>query len=331
MSDPQAVALAEQAVSDAQTALYSAVAVLDHLSSDPDPGPDPGPVPGGVLHGSSSEKGSGSDRDAFTSLERSLVDASGQDGPVLMLDHRYDGDTIPRAIPSWWPEVGLRFGMLNGKGPASPTSSAFANLEPLAASLPEGFTLYLNWWHEPEDNMTAEKFTTAFAGFVDAVLGLDNLAEGASIVPAFNLHGSQFRQGSMYEKWGPCDSWNPYPLIPEEDWPSVLATINGYADPGSADVGKGEDPAWCFGPGFDAMRSWGATRLGVGEWGVQPAGVQAAYVTNAGAWFDAQGDVEVCAYFSSGVGGNAGTEGWFLRTDEALAAFADVCLGGRRE
>jgi hypothetical protein len=249
-----------------------------------------------------------------------------------MLDHRYNGDTIDTAIPSWWKDRGLRFGMLNGKGPASPTSPAFANLEPLARSLPPGFTLYQMWWHEPEDNMTADKFTTAFAGFVDAVLSLDPqlFADGASIVPAFNLHGSQFRQGNMFEKWGPCDTWNPYPKIHEADRPYVLATLNGYADPGSEGT-TGETPEWAFGPGFDRFRAWGATRLGVGEWGVQPADVQAGYVTNAGEWFADQGDVEVCAYFSSGVGGNAGAEGWFLRTDEALAAFADVCLGGRRE
>ena len=113
--------------------------------------------------------------------------------------------------------------------------------------------------------------------------------------------------------------------------PSVLATINGYADPGSTKLGSGEDPEWAFGPGFDRMRSWGATRLGIGEWGVQPANVQAAYVRNAGTWLAEQGDVEVAAYFSSGVGGNAGTEGWFLQSTEAKAEYAGVCLDGRRE
>jgi hypothetical protein len=223
--------------------------------------------------------------------------------------------------------------MLNGKGPATPTSSAFANLRPLARSLPAGFTLYLFWWHEPEDNMAASKWVPAFAGFVKAVLSIpdEDYADGASIVPGFNLHGSMFRKGSMFEKWGPVDTWNPFTAIPTKDWPYVVATINGYADPASPDIGDGEDAEWCFGPGFDAMRRWGATRLGIGEWGAQPAQVQADYVANTGVWLEEQGDVEVAAYFSSGVGGNAGEAGWFLATDEALATYADVCLEGRRE
>jgi hypothetical protein len=326
MADP--LALARASVDAAQ-------AVVDALEEAPPEPPDPGPVPptGGVLHGSSSEAGSGGAVAAFTALEESLVDASGQDGPVLMFDHRYNGDTIDSSIPSWWKDKGLRFGMLNGKGPLAPDSSSFANLRPLARSLPEGFTLYLFWWHEPEDNHPAARWVEAFAGFVAAVLAIpdEEYADGASIVPGFNLHGSMFREGSMFEKWGPLDAWNPYAAIPAKDWPYVLATVNGYADPGSTEVGEGEDAEWCFGPAFATLREWGATRLGIGEWGVQPAAVQADYVANTGLWLEEQGDVEVAAYFSSGVGGNAGDEGWFLATDDALAEYAGVCLDGRRE
>ena len=322
---------AQVSLDTAQTSLDAATAVVESLTTEPVP-PDPQPTGGRVLHGSSSEAKGGGAEAAYTNLEAALVSASGQSGPVLMFDHRYDGDTIPTSIPSWWPKKGLRFGMLNGKGPCTPTSSAFANLQPLARSLPEGFTLYLFWWHEPEDNHPASKWVPAFAAFVAAVKAIPSSAfkAGAKIVPGFNLHGSMFRQGSMYEKWGPLDSWNPYAAIPREDWPLVLATINGYADPASTSPSSGESPEWAFGPAFMKMRSWGATRLGIGEWGAQPAGAQAAYVRNAGQWLEAQGDVEVAAYFSSGVGGNAGDEGWFLQSTEAKAAYADVCLNGRR-
>jgi hypothetical protein len=332
MSD--ALELAEAALAQAEATVAATQAVVDALSDQPEP-PEPPDTRTLVLHGSSSEieAPNNTAEKAFSALEASLQAAAGTTEPVLMFDHRYDGDTISASIPSWWAGKGLRFGMMNGKGPCNPTSTAFRNLEPLARSLPAGFTLYQFWWHEPEDNFPAKQWTDAFAGFVAAVKAIPSSAfkSGASIVPGFNLHGSMFRQGSMFEKWGPLDSWNPYAKIPQADWPLVLATINGYADPGSTTLGDGEDPEWAFRPGFDRMRGWGATRLGIGEWGVQPANVQAAYVRNAGQWLEDEGDVEVAAYFSSGVGGNAGTEGWELKSTEAKAAYADVCLNGRRE
>lgn len=339
-TDPLEAANAALAEADtvylaAAQSVLAAQAVVTALEAEPTPEPpDPGPLPEGhVLHGSSSQalSGAGGAAGAFDALEASLREASGQDGPVLMFDHRYDGSTIPTTVPSWWAERGLRFGMLNGKGPATPSSSSFVNLDPLARSLPRGFTLYLVWWHEPEDNMPAAQWTAAFAGFVKAVAAVPAAAyrQGASIVPVFNLHGSMFRKGSMFEKWGPLASWNPYPAIPANLRSTVVATVNGYADPASRDF-TGESPEWCLGPAFGTLREWGATRLGIGEWGAQPAAAQADYVANMGAWLEEQADVEVAAYFSSGVGGNAGTEGWFLATPEALAEYAGVCLDGRR-
>jgi len=327
-----------KALEDANTALQEEFDAYKeaHPDTGPEPIPPEPPVTGKkVLHGSSSEGKSPNNtaQKAYESLEAMLVAQSGQSGPVLMFDHRYNGDTIDTAIPSWWAGKGLKFGMLNGKGPLNPNSSAFSNLRPLARSLPAGFTLYLNWWHEPEDNFPASQWVPAFAGFVAAVKAIpaSEFKNGAKIVPCFNLHGSMFRKGtSMYEKWGPLADWNPYPAIPSGDRGLVVGTINGYADPASTTKGQGEDPAWCFGSGFAEMRKWGATRLGIGEWGAQPANPQAGYVKLAGPYLEEQGDVEVAAYFSSGVGGNAGTEGWSLKSDAALAEYAKVCLNGRR-
>src|SRR4051812_40616677 len=92
----------------AQASVEAAQAVVDALAgtTPPEP-PASGPF---VLHGSSSQVKSGTAEKAFTDLEASLVAASGQSGPVLMFDHRYNGDTIDSAIPSWWKSKGLRFG-----------------------------------------------------------------------------------------------------------------------------------------------------------------------------------------------------------------------------
>lgn len=325
---------AQVSLDTAQTSLEAATAVVSSLSGETPEPPDPEPPVTGrrVLYGSSAEaSGSGGAEKAWSDLEGKLKAQSGQSGPVLMFDHRYDGDTIARSIPGWWAGKGLRFGMLNGKGPMTPTSSAFANLPALAGSLPAGFTLYAPWWHEPEDNQPASKFIPAFAAYVAAVKAIPASAfkSGAKIVPMFNLHGSMFRKGSsMYEKWGPLSSWNPYPAIPAADRGLVVATINGYADPASTGS-SGENAAWTFGEAFTEMRKWGATRLGICEFGFKPR-QSGLWLTQVGDFLQAQPDVEVACYFSSGVGGNAGTDGWALDTPASQQAYAAVCLAGRR-
>jgi len=197
-------------------------------------------------------------------------------------------------------------------------------------SIPGDRTVYLTFYHEPEDNVTSTNTTDvlqkAFARFVDIVLtsGKPNLH------PCFVLMTWTFKPESGRNP----DNYNMAKYLKPEQVSKVIAGVDGYA----------KDPAMSakeiFEPSFARMKTWGFTRFGIFETGAHASSVPSArseWINGLGVWVKSRNDIELVSWFNNGNGQHAGPTGWYLGTwqsngttytwdddDGTIAAFAKL-------
>lgn len=208
--------------------------------------------------------------------------------------------------------------------------SNYQAIKQFVQSIPDDRIVYLIFYHEPEDNGVGDLFTSAFAKFVDAVLD----AGKPNVHPTFVL---------MSWTWNPNsgrnpEDWNVAPKLKPGQISRVVAGLDGYShDP----VNISAESAIGRGIGFNAMETWGFSRFGIFETSTRrmegPNG-RAKWISDLAAWVNRHGKIEVVSWFHSGVGQNAGEEGWFLGqwwidsnenyiwedTDGSIAAYASL-------
>jgi hypothetical protein len=210
----------------------------------------------------------------------------------------------------------------------------YQEIKQFVQTIPDDRTVYLIFFHEPEDDIpsqgSSDVFTTAFARFVDAVLD----AGKPNVHPTFVL---------MSWTWNPNsgrnpEDWNVAPKLKPDQLNRVIAGLDGYShDP----VGTSAESAIGRGIGFSEMATWGFSRFGIFETSTRrlegPSG-RAKWISDLGEWIRRDGKIEVVSWFHSGVGPNAGAEGWFLGqwwideqgnyfwedTDGSVAAYAKL-------
>lgn len=172
-------------------------------------------------------------------------------------------------------------------------------------SIPGDRIVYLTFYHEPEDNITAQNTTDllqqAFAKFVNIVL----TAGKPKVHPCFVLMTWTFKSQSGRIP----DDYNMAKYLKPEQLKEVIAGLDGYA----------EDPAVTakatFETGFAKMSTWGFTRFGIFETGAHASSIASArsvWIDGLGQWVNSRNDIELVSWFNNGNGQHAGPTGWYL-------------------
>jgi hypothetical protein len=172
-------------------------------------------------------------------------------------------------------------------------------------SMPDDRIVYLVFYHEPEDNLsavnTADILLQAFARFVNIVL----TAGKPNVHPCFVLMTWTFKEQSGRNP----DDFNMARYLLPGQIKEVVAGLDGYAGDPSVSAQQ------IFEPGFDKMKTWGFTRFGVFETGAHAsseATARSAWVDGLGRWVNSRKDVELVSWFNNGNGQHAGPTGWYL-------------------
>lgn len=177
-------------------------------------------------------------------------------------------------------------------------------------SLPDNRTIYLTFYHEPEDNVTEnntkEMLQKAFARFVDIVV----TSGKPNVHPCFVLMTWTFKKESGRNP----DDYDMGKYLKPGQHEKVIAGVDGYA----------KDPALqakeIFEPSFAKMKSWGFTRFGIFETGAHASetdpAARSTWVKGLGEWVNSRNDIELVSWFNNGNGQHAGPTGWYLGTWE---------------
>lgn len=203
-----------------------------------------------------------------------------------------------------------------------------ANFASLVSSVPsDGKTLWLILNHEPENDTgagTAAQWRAGIAQFAKTVI--DNRGS-KDIRPGFCLMADTFNNASKNP-----DQWNPAAELAAlgVSLAEVVFACDGYSQDPSP---TGRQPIDVFKKPFDTVKSWGFSRLAIGETACQSHDGTAA--TYAKTWVDnlktmchTTYQLETCGWFNSDVGTNAGTWGWFMYQTNQMKSYAQGCLSG---
>ncbi|MGC4231920.1 MAG: hypothetical protein QM594_02830 [Niabella sp.] len=179
-------------------------------------------------------------------------------------------------------------------------------------SIPANRTVYLIFWHEPEDNIedgqfTAAQYRSGLVNFIRAVISVQN--QRPNVHPAFCLMAYTFKPQSGRNP----EDYRPTGLTWDERTKTV-AGIDGYFNDPT------QSAASVFNPIFTKMglnsgsgtSNWGFSRFGIFETAAH--GSRASWVTNLGSWAKNHGKMELVSWYNSALGPNAGPQGWFLGT-----------------
>lgn len=197
-------------------------------------------------------------------------------------------------------------------------------------SIPDDRTVYLVFYHEPEDNVNSRQTTDilqkAFARFVDIVL----TSGKPNVHPCFVLMTWTFKPQSKRIP----ENYNMAKYLKPGQISEVIAGLDGYADNPSVSA---QD---IFEKNFDRIGSWGFKRFGIFETGAHASSVPTArseWVKELGNWVNSRNDIELVSWFNNGNGQHAGPTGWYLGNwyktettykwddaDGTLAAFAQL-------
>jgi hypothetical protein len=188
---------------------------------------------------------------------------------------------------------------------ATANGTNYNQIKQYVQSFPAGRTVYLVFFHEPEDNVnqtnTADVLQHAFAQFVSAVLAAGN----PNVHPCYVLMAYTFKTASGRNP----DDFNMAKYLTAAQKSAVIAGLDGYANDPTVTATQ------TFDADFNKMGTWGFTRFGVFETGVHAnstANARKNWITGLGTWVNGRTDIELVSYFNSGIGQNAGPDGWYL-------------------
>ena len=174
-------------------------------------------------------------------------------------------------------------------------------------SIPDDRIVYLVFYHEPEDNLTAqatnEVLQKAFARYVDIVLSSGK----SNVHPCFVLMTWTFKSQSGRNP----DDFNMGKYLKPGQNKEVIAGLDGYA--GDPAVSAKE----IFENGFSRMSTWGFSRFGIFETGAHASSdpdARCNWITGLGRWVNSRTDIELVSWFNNGNGQHAGPSGWYLGT-----------------
>jgi hypothetical protein len=175
-------------------------------------------------------------------------------------------------------------------------------------SIPDDRTVYLVFYHEPEDNVnsfqTSDVLLRAFARYVDIVLSSGK----TNVHPCFVLMSWTFKTQSGRNP----DDFNMGKYLKPGQIDKVIAGLDGYAqDPSMSAKSIFEAP-------FQKLATYGFTRFGIFETGAHasandPAD-RAGWINGLGEWVNSRNDIELVSWFNNGNGQHAGPTGWYLGT-----------------
>lgn len=265
-------------------------------------GGDNPPPPEPMLVGTAVTKTTTESWDTATTRFEQMV------GKPITIARRFLGGPFTNwaSIPQFAVDTGKRSSVVSFKG--DPTD---VQLVAAIQSIPvDGFTRWLVWNHEPEN-------------------------DGAPMTPAY-FRG---RQARLLAAWRAAGSpTHVKPMIVLMTW----LERDGNASTSSAQWFPDEPAAWTLGldpydipgtmslekltkPTVDLWRAAGGHDWLIAETGTHttPGATAAAWITTGFDWARSYGAKAVC-WFDSGVGANAGPNGWFLANcgQEAVDAFA---------
>ena len=181
----------------------------------------------------------------------------------------------------------------------------FNQIKQYVQTFPAGRTIYLVFFHEPEDNVktgyTFDVLQHAFAQFVAAVIAAGN----SDVHPCYVLMSYTFKPASGRNP----DNYNMGTYLTAAQKSQVIAGLDGYANDPTVTASQ------TFNANFNKMGTWGFTRFGIFETGVHAnttATARKNWIVGLGTWVNSRTDIELVSYFNSGIGENAGPTGWYL-------------------
>ena len=222
-----------------------------------------------------------------------------------------------RAIPSSWStsamagDAGLckvSFGSFKPNWTETVNGNNNEAMRNFIKSIPDDRIVYLTFYHEPEDNITAQNsldvLQKAFAKFVDIVL----TSGKPNVHPCFVLMTWTFKPQSKRDP----DNYNFAKYLKPGQLKEVIAGLDGYAD------NPGVSAKEVFETGFAKIATWGFTRFGIFETGDHASAtsptLRSSWIKDFGQWVKSRNDIELVSWFNNGNGQHAGPKGWYLGT-----------------
>jgi hypothetical protein len=189
----------------------------------------------------------------------------------------------------------------------------------LVNGIPSGHTVYLTWYHEPENDASPTYGGKGSGNPADWRAGWVRFAQlvwavgKPNVHACFNLMAFTWRSNNR----DPSD-WNVAPQLNSTEKNATVATLDGYG------AGANATPQSVFGPALTTLDGWGFSRFGIQEtgWAIDD---QTQWANQMGQWIkNGNGaDLEFACWWHSQLNGPS----YFLDTTSEIRAWAAVVAG----
>ncbi len=292
------------------------------------------PTTAAVLFGSSYQSNSTS---GWTTMDADLATQAGLTGRVMLIRRNYNSN-IPSSFggsaASANPGLNIHSCLSTKSGTDTDMQNGIndAAVISLVQSCPSAYKTYLVWNHEPEQ-MVPAVFRAGFARFAKLVVANRG---SLPVTPTWIIQSSTGRQeaGRVYSDWDPVVELGANSVAAGHPTLGPLALSNVVMGQDGYSLKAGTTTAASrFDPGWGLATTNGYTRFLVGETACDSSG-QFNTVAEARTWtsaavtyFAGLTGCEAVMWFSSGVGANAPTAGWFMFDNTQKTTWADAARG----